>query len=282
MTAPLDLDLVKTFVAVVESGNLSSAALRIGRSQSAVSMQMQRLEQHVGKTLLIRQARTVVPNSTGSEFLIYARRLLKLSDEAQASVIKPQETGRVRIGVPDCLISLLPPILEEFAADHPLISIELVCDPSSRLVPSLDAGDLDLALISRLPTQSVEILRREAFIWTTSPDHVAWDSELLPVALFEPGSAARLNVLEALGEAGRAYRCAYSSPSLLGLIALVQTGLAVAALAESSIPPTLCRADDSAGLPKLRDLEIGLMRNPTSSLPAVDRLEQVLRRRLAR
>ena len=101
MAAPLDLNLLKTFVAVVESGSLSNAAPRVGRSQSAVSMQMQRLEEMVGNQLLVRGPRTVTPNAIGEDFLIYARRLLKLSDEAWASVTRPKETGSVRLGVPD-------------------------------------------------------------------------------------------------------------------------------------------------------------------------------------
>ena len=282
MPAPLDLDLLKTFVAVVESGNLSNAALRVGRSQSAVSMQMQRLEQHVGRPLLIRGPRTVVPNAVGAEFLIYARRLLKLSHEAWMSVTQPQETGCVHLGVPDCLIWLLAPVLSHFAAEYPLVTVELVCEPSSLLVPGIEDGRLDLALVARLPTQKVEILRRERFVWVASPKHIAWESDQLPVALFEPGCAARMNVLEALGNAGRSYRCTYSSASLLGLIVVVQAGLAVAALAESSVPLTLSRIDESAGLPPLRDLEIGILRNPVSAAPAVERLENFIRREFSR
>lgn len=98
MTLPLDLELLKTFVAVAESGSFSSAAPRVSRSQSALSMQMQRLEQSMGKTLLVRGSRTVRPSAAGEELLGYARRLLRLSEEATAAVTRPQETGNVRLG----------------------------------------------------------------------------------------------------------------------------------------------------------------------------------------
>ncbi|MCQ8874439.1 LysR substrate-binding domain-containing protein [Mesorhizobium sp. LMG17149] len=282
MAAPLDLNLLKTFVAVVESGSLSNAAPRVGRSQSAVSMQMQRLEEMVGNQLLVRGPRTVTPNAIGEDFLIYARRLLKLSDEAWASVTRPKETGSVRLGVPDDYAAfLLPPVLSRFAAEHPLVTVELICEQSTALMKTLAEGRLDLAIITRLPEQPLEVIRLERFVWVASPNHVAWEADPLPVALFEPGCAARMNVLQALGDADRFYRCTYSSASLLGLIAVVQAGLAVAGLAMRSVPPSLRIVGGNEGLPVLPDLEIGILRNPLSTTQAVERLNDFLRRDLA-
>lgn len=282
MATPLDLNLLKTFVAVVESGSLSNAAPRVGRSQSAVSMQMQRLEEMVGNQLLVRGARTVTPNAIGEDFLIYARRLLKLSDEAWASVTRPKETGSVRLGVPDDYAAfLLPTVLSRFAAEHPLVTVELICEQSTALVKTLAEGRLDLAIITRLPEQPLEVIRLERFVWVASPNHVAWETDPLPVALFEPGCAARMNVLQALGDADRSYRCTYSSASLLGLIAVVQAGLAVAGLALRSVPPSLRIVGGNEGLPVLPDLEIGILRNPLSTTQAVERLNDFLRRDLA-
>ncbi|AZO44887.1 LysR family transcriptional regulator [Mesorhizobium sp. M7D.F.Ca.US.005.01.1.1] len=282
MAAPLDLNLLKTFVAVVESGSLSNAAPRVGRSQSAVSMQMQRLEEMVGNQLLVRGPRTVTPNAIGEDFLIYARRLLKLSDEAWASVTQPKETGSVRLGVPDDYAAfLLPPVLSRFAAEHPLVTVELICEQSTALVKTLAEGRLDLAIVTRLPEQPLDVIRLERFVWVASPNHVAWETAPLPVALFEPGCAARMNVLQALGDADRSYRCTYSSASLLGLIAVVQAGLAVAGLALRSVPPSLRIIGGNEGLPVLPDLEIGILRNPLSMTPAVERLNDFLRRDLA-
>ena len=282
MAAPLDLNLLKTFVAVVESGSLSNAAPRVGRSQSAVSMQMQRLEEMVGNQLLVRGPRTVTPNAIGEDFLIYARRLLKLSDEAWASVTRPKETGSVRLGVPDDYAAfLLPPVLSRFAEDHPLVTVELICEQSTALVKTLAEGRLDLAIVNRLPDQQLDVIRLERFVWVASPNHVAWQADPLPVALFEPGCAARMNVLQSLGDADRSYRCTYSSASLLGLIAVVQAGLAVAGLAQRSVPQSLRIIGANEGLPALPDLEVGILRNPMSTTPAVDRLHDFLRRDLA-
>lgn len=281
MALPLDLDLLKTFVAIAESGSFSNAAPRVGRSQSAVSMQMQRLEQSIGKQLLTRTPRAVTPNTAGEEFLVYARRLLKLSDEALASVTRPAEAGSVRLGVPDDYAAyLLPPVLSRFSAAHPLVTVELVCEQSTALVKTLEEGRLDLAIITRLPDQVLEVLRLERCVWVASPNHVAWEKDPLPVALFEPGCAARMNMMQVLAKIDRAFHCTYSSASLLGLIAVVQAGLAVAGLAQLSVPPSLRIIGENEGLPPLPDLEIGIMRNPLSATPAVERLNEFLRRDL--
>lgn len=282
MQTPLNLDLLKSFVAVVEAGGFSHAAERIGRSQSAVSMQMQRLEESLGKALLVRTPRSVTPNQAGETLLIYARRLLRLADEAWASVAKPEEVGCVRLGVPDdYAASLLPPLLSRFAAAHPLVTVELVCEPSSALVKAIDEGRLDLAIVTRRPDQALEVLRRERLVWVASPHHVAWQEDPLPIALFELECTARTHVLRALADADRAYRCTYSSPSLLGLVAVVQAGLAVAGLAQCSVPPGLRIVGDNEGLPPLHDLEIGILRSVAAVSAAVEELNNFLRRDLS-
>lgn len=278
---PLELDLLRTFVAVVESGSLSAAAPLVGRSQSAVSMQMQRLEEDLGRRLLDRLPRTAVPTAAGTDLLVYARRLLKLSDEARASVSHPEETGTVRLGVPDDYAAyLLPPALARFAGDYPRVTVEVVCEPSRQLVPAIEEGRLDLAIVTRLPSQPYEVLRQEPFVWVSSPHHVPWTADPLPVALFQSGCAARLNVVEALSEAGRAYRSAYSSASLVGLCAVVEAGLAVAGLATISVPPSLAVIGAAEGLPPLRPLEMSLLRAPTVRTAAAACLEEFLKREL--
>nr|WP_314086936.1 LysR substrate-binding domain-containing protein [uncultured Shinella sp.] len=278
----LNIELLRTFVAVVETGSFSNAAPRIGRSQSAISMQMQRLEQTVGKQLLIRGPKAVSPNAAGADFLVHARRLLKLSDETWASVTRPEESGSVRLGVPDDYAAfLLPPVLAQFAAEHPRVTVELVCEPSTALTKAIEDARIDLAIVTRLAGQPVEVLRREPFVWVASPSHIAWDSDPLPVALFEPGCTARINVLKALSEGDRTYRCTYSSASLLGLVAVVQAGLGVAGLALCSVPPSLRIIGPNEGLPLLDDLEISILSNSRFTGPAIERLNSFLHRALA-
>lgn len=281
MSKIFDLELLSTFIAVVETGSFTNAAPRVGRSQSAVSMQMQRLEQALGKQLLVRTPKAVIPNAVGKDLLAYARRLLKLSDEAWTSVTGKSDAGSVRLGVPDdYAASLLPQVLRRFANEYPQIVVDLVCEPTDKLNLAIRENGIDLAIVTRAPDQRIEILRRERLVWVSSPTHMAWEAYPLPVALFE-NSTARAHVLRALADSDRAYRCTYSSPSLLGLVTIVQTGLSVAALALCSVPDSLRIVGESEGLPTLDDLEIGIVRNPLSDGAAVDRLYETLRRDLS-
>ncbi|MDX8494072.1 LysR substrate-binding domain-containing protein [Mesorhizobium sp. VK22B] len=281
MRTILDLELLNTFVAVVETESFTAAAPYVGRSQSAVSMQMQRLEQSLGKQLLVRTPKAVVPNASGNQLLEYARRLLALSDEASATITRQSELARVRLGVPDdYAASLLPQILRRFANEHPRVVIELVCEPSERLNRAIRDNRIDLAVVTRAADQSIEVLRRERLVWVSSPTHAAWYSDPLPVALFETGTA-RAHVLRALADSGRAYHCTYSSASLSGLVTVVRSGLSVAGLALCSVPDSLRVIQDVEGLPQLDDLEIGILQNPICDLRAVDRLRDSLRRDLS-
>lgn len=281
MAKILDLELLSTFVAVAETGSFTNAAPRVGRSQSAVSMQMQRLEQAIGKQLLVRTPKAVIPNAVGNDLLTYARRLLKLSDEAWTNITGTSDAGSVRLGVPDdYAASLLPQVLRRFANEYPQITVDLVCEPTTQLNQAIRENRVDLAIVTRTPDQPIEVLRRERMVWVSSPTHVAWETDPLPVALFE-NCTARANVLRALAEIDRPYRCTYSSPSLLGMVTIVQTGLSVAALPLCSVPDSVRIIGESEGLPPLDDLEIGIVRNPASDGAAVDRLFESLRRDLS-
>ncbi|MDU3756563.1 MAG: LysR substrate-binding domain-containing protein [Klebsiella pneumoniae] len=283
MANHLEIDLLRTFVAVVETGSFSRAGHRIGRSQSAVSMQIQRLEQSIGKRLLHRGTKAISLSATGADFLVQAKRILKLADEAWASVTRPEESGCVRLGVPDDYAAfLLPPVLEQFSAEHPLVTVELICEPSLSLSRFIEEGKIDLAIVTRLEDQPAEVVRKEPFVWVASPAHVAWKYEPVPVALFAPGSAARTNVIRALTDAGMTYRHAYSSASLPGLLAVVQAGLAVAGLALCSVPPSLRIIGVSEGLPQLDDLEVSILQKPAATGPAISCLREFLYRALSR
>ncbi|MBS7538811.1 LysR substrate-binding domain-containing protein [Ancylobacter lacus] len=284
MPQPLDLDLLRTFVAVVESGSFSNAAPLVGRSQSAVSMQMQRLEQSIGRELLARGPQAARPNAAGEELVIYARKLLRLSEEARAALMRPQETGSVRLGAPeDYVAQFLPPVLAQFAAEHPLVSVDLVCEPSRQLVPAIASGRIDLAIVTRQPGQTFDAQRREPLVWVASRTHVAWETDPLPVALFEAGCGpAHSRVVEALNGAARAHRVAYSSASLAGLIAVVEAGVAVAGLPRCSVPPSLRIIGPREGLPLLPDLEMSVLCSPLSVSPAAQRLNDFLIRELLR
>ncbi len=281
MAGPLDLSLLRSFVSVIDCGSIQLAAARVGRSQSAVSMQIKRLEQDVGRPLFQREGRNLRPNPAGEDLLLHARRLLRLSDEALASLRRPEAAGVVRLGMPeDYAAWVLAPSLARFAQEFPLAEIELTFDSSPALLRLVEAGRLHLALVTREPHQPFAVLRRERFVWAAAPDHGAWLRDPLPVALFEAGDIARRLAIEALQGADRPYRVVSSTQSLLGLIAVAQAGLAVVGLVESCLPPGLVRLGEAEGLPSLPILDLSLVPSPGEPPPVAGHLAAFLTREL--
>lgn len=282
MPEPVDLALLRSFVAVMDSKSLALAAARVGRSQSAVSMQIKRLEEVIGRPLFQRDGRSLRPDPAATDLLIRARRMLRLSDEMLASFHRPDTAGQVRLGLPeDYAALLLPAVLSRFGSDNPLAEISLTFDDSRALLQQIAAGHLDLALVTRYPDQPFAVLRQERFVWAAAPEHAAWTRDPLPVALFEAADIARRLAIEALDEAGRPYRVVSSSRSLLGLVTVARAGLAVVGLAESSVPPELTILSEADGLPPLPIFDLSLVTAPGAATGPVAELAAVLRRDLA-
>lgn len=283
MTDTLDLVLLRSFVAVIECGSVLRAATRLGRSQSAISMQMQRLEAVVGRPLFHRDGKSLRPNPAGEELLLNARRLLRLSDQLLTGMSHNQDRGLVRLGVPeDYAPYLVLPLISSFAETHPLAEIELTCEPSSALLVRLKAGHLDIALVTRYPQQNYPVLRREQFVWAAHPQHEVWLRRPLPVALFEAGDIARHYAVESLQDAELAFRIVCSSRSLHGLIAVAQAGLAVVGLVESCVPPGLMCIGGAQGMPPLPQFDLSLVTAHGELSPLAAQLRDVLTHQLMR
>lgn len=281
MAVPLDLSLLRSFVAVIDCGSIQLAAARVGRSQSAVSMQIKRLEEDVGRALFQRDGRNLRANAAGEDLLLYARRLLRLSDEAMASLNRTTAAGVVRLGMPEDYASyLLTPTLARFAQEFPLAELELTFESSPSLLRLLETGRIDLALITREPRQPYAVLRRERFVWAASPEGEAWLRDPLPVALFEAGDLARRFAFEALQATDRPYRVVSTTHSLLGLITVAKAGLAVVGLIESCLPPGLIRLGEAEGFPALPSFDLSLVNAPGEPLPVTAHLAEFLEREL--
>lgn len=273
----LQLDWLRAFVAVVDAGSLSAAAPLVHRSQSAVSMQLLKLEDAVGRPVLSRGPRHLELTPTGAELLGYARRLLELHGEALEALHGSQLSGRVSLGVPDdYAASYLTPVLRSFANRHAAVEIELHCEQSTVLVPKIQRGELDLALVSRDRPGRGTLLFDEPLVWVGAPQHEAWRREPLPVAVYEHGSAARRDALAALGAAKRAYRIVYNSASLAGQLAAVESGLAVAVLTRCCVPAHLQTLGEKQDLPPLPAMAVALLRSRASRAnAAVDALHEL-------
>jgi DNA-binding transcriptional LysR family regulator len=276
----LQLDWLRAFVAVVDARSLSAAAPLIHRSQSAVSMQIKKLEDAVGRPVLLRGPRHLDLTPTGLELLGYARRLLELHGEALTALHGPMLSGRVRLGVPDdYAASYLTPVLRSFASRHAGVEIVLNCEQSTVLIPKVQRGELDLALVSRDRSSRGTLLFHEPLVWVGATQYEAWRRDPLPVAVYEPGSLARREAVAALAALRRAYRVVYNSSSLAGQLAAVESGLAVAALTRCSVPPALQILNEKHGLPVLSSMEVAVFRSKASQRSAaVDAMhEQMVR-----
>lgn len=274
----LQMDWLKCFVAVVDAGTLSAAAPEVHRSQSAVSMQLKKLEAALGCRLLVRGPRTNQLTPDGQKLLGYARRMLQVHAETQAAFHGDALTGRIRLGVPDDYAAkYLTPVLKRFAPYHGSVEIELSCEQSTALIPKVERGELDLALVSRDHPRQGVLLFQEPLVWVGASQYEVWRRNPLPIAVYEAASLARRNAIHALALQGRQFRIVYNSSSLAGQIAAVESGLAVAVLTQCSAPPHLEILGTEHGLGELEPMEVAVYRSRASKgAAAVDRLYELL------
>ena len=262
----LPIDTLRTFVAAAESGSFTRAGERVHRTQSAVSMQMKRLEDDTGSALFLRRGRGMALTAHGASLLGYARRILALHDEAVASFNAPELSGRVRLGASESYAALhLPRLLATFARDYPDVRVDLMCKTSSKLRRDMNLGRLDLAIcICGDEPDGGEPIHHEPVVWMAPRDHRPEDMDPLPLAVYHYGCYHRAWAEKALQEAGRAYRIAYCSPSIAALSAAVRAGLAISPVAASSVPADCRVLGPAEGLPLLPVSTVTLHRPNTS------------------
>ena len=277
----LEIDVLRTFVSIAESGSFTRTAAQIFRTTSAVSMQIKRLENTLGCALFSREARRVALTADGERLLNYARRLLKLNEEAVGAFIKPSLSGQVRFGAPaDIGTHILPGLLSLFARTHPGIEVNVSVGRSVDMIQRIDAGELDVALISvgNLGQDDTrgEVVHREPLVWAGRAGGVAMKRNPLPLALASAECAWRRQALDALDRVGRSYRIAYSSEQCAGQEAAMIADLAVAPYPLSLVRPPLRRLDEDADLPTLGEYQIKLLSATQCSEPLKVLSQQVV------
>lgn len=249
---------LRTFIAAADSGSFTQAASLVFRTQSAVSMQIKRLEAELGRTLFTREGRGVALTGDGETLYRYAKRLLSLHDEALAAVSGPRLNGVVRFGAPeDYAAQYLPQALKRFAAVHPMVTVEVYCDTSPKLKKRFSCGKLDVMLTTEENGEGSHLHQLD-LTWLVADHGGPLDETPLPLALFHEGCLYRHNSLIALENAGIPYRIAYSSPSMAGVLSAVRAGLAVAPVKRSSRVPGCRHTTDAEGLPPIAPVAIGL------------------------
>jgi len=283
--ANLDMDVLRTLAVAMELGSFARAAERLGRTQSAVSLQMRRLETQLGQKLFRKNGRNLALTDAGDTVLGYARRILELNDEAVAAVRGAAIAGAVRLGVhQDFAEAWLPAVLTRFARAHPAVHISAQVERNTVLTERLVHGALDLALVfcqssacgPGFTATPVGELQME---WIAPRDFAPDPALPLPLVMFEAPCVFRDAALAALERARRPWRIALTSPSLAGLWAAAGAGLGVTARTRIGLPAGLVPV--TSGLPRLP--RVALTLHAIADMPpAVARLREILLDVLAR
>jgi len=259
----LDNDILRTFVAIAETGSFSGAAERVFRTPSAVSMQIKRLEEVVGASLFVRDSRSVRLTRSGETLLSYARRMLALSNEAMSRFRHPDMHGVVRLGATDDIGErILPTVLKRFAEAFPSVMVDVTIDNSIGLAGRLREQRLDLTLLNSgdLPGKddNGELIMRERLVWAGAKGGTAYLKDPLPVSMWEHSCCWRHEAVRTLAEAGRAYRVAYLSATTMVQRAAVLSDLAVAPIAAYYVTDDMEVLGPDKGLPELGLYDIRL------------------------
>lgn len=276
MTALIDIDQLRTFIAIAETGSFTKAAEVVHKTQSAVSMQMKRLEERLDRPIFARDGRASKLTEDGDRLLDYARRIVKLNMEALSAFSDATLSGRVRLGVPDDYADrYLPEIMARFSRAYPSVELSVICEPSIDLGERIDANDLDLAIITNMEgTRQAETFRRERLLWVTSNRHPTHHEDPLPLALGRTSCGWRRFALDCLEKVGKPYRVLYTSSNAGAVAAATLAGLAVSVLPESGLRPGMRVLSPADGFPELPFCSIGLVRNPHESSALAEALAE--------
>jgi DNA-binding transcriptional LysR family regulator len=249
----LDSDLLRTFIAIADSGSFTKGADRIYRSQSAVSLQIKRLEEILGERVFERQARGVSLTPIGEKLRPVAQRIVSILDVTIGELRKDALEGSIRIGIPDEYgETLLPEVIGGFARNHPRVEVAVRCGFSTSFPDALARDEIDLAVYAvESPKRGTTLLRREKTFWVGSRYHSVHEQDPVPVALFDRACWWRDQALEALDSSEKRYRVVYSSESVTGVLAAISAGVAVGLLGESSLRDDLMVLPADNGFPTM-------------------------------
>jgi len=222
-------------------------------------MHIRKLEDALGVKLFCRANKTLSLTAEGHELAGYAEKLLSLHSQAKSSIIGNQLRGKISFGIPDDYASAyLATILTDFSRQYPAVELSLICEPSSQLLPKIEAGTLDVALVTRDTPSRGQFLTRQPLVWVGKFPAQSMEDGPLPIAMYEFGSEARKRITQCLQQVRQGYRIMYNSPFIAGQIAVAQSGQALAILTQCSVPRELT-VINSVDLPVLPVLELAVV-----------------------
>ena len=278
MPANLSLDTLRTLVAAYDLGGFAQAADRLGRTPSAVSLQMKKLQEDVGDTLFRKDGRRLALTEAGEIVLRYSRQMLELNDELLDTIRGAALAGTVRLGFSqDFAETILPQVLTRFTALYPLVQIELRIDRNAALVEAVETGQLDVALaIGHEQKPTARRVGELQLVWIAGRGFSRKAEQILPLVMLGPQCMFRQRALAALTEAEIPWRIAAVSPSLAGLWATGVAGLGITARAAMGLPHGLKADAEMFGLPELGVAPVTMHRRGNEGSVVVDRLGEIV------
>ena len=283
MRKHLPIESLRTFVSVIETGSFTRAGRVVGRSQSAVSLQIQRLESLCGASLLMRDSRAPILTRQGEILLETAREILALNDTCFEVMGDPFLSGSIRVGIPnDFATSILPQVLGRFAQAHPNVTLEVTCDLSATLGNHFESSDLDVMIGIRTERTIAKPTKTwsEPVVWVAGANQTSENRSPLPLVVYPEGCRYRAAVLRALETANIPSRIAFSSSSLSGLQMAVKSGLGIMALSRSTVPEGLHPLPKSVQLPELGMVNIDLFARTDPPNAPAEQLARFIRQAL--
>lgn len=274
----LDIRMLRSLISVVDTGSVTETARRLGRTQPAITLQLQRLEELTGKVLFQPESRRMTLTPEGDLVLNYAKSILRLHDELLSRLSSPEIEGHVTLGTPDLYAAyVLPSILGVFKKAFPRIQVELRCALSTPLVGLVQRGDVEIALVTRMNDfTGGQVVRQEQLIWLIGERSQAHLESPVPLALLPPGNIYRDHAIEYLERAGRRWRIACVSESVGGLQAAIYAGMAVTVLGRSALVPGMRELESTEGFPRLPKVDLLLYKAPGTTSPAANALHDYL------
>lgn len=275
-TPLLELDLLKTLIAIAETGNFSGAADVVHRTPSAVSMQVKRMEEILGRPVFKRDSRSVELTSDGVFLVEHARRVLALNREAMARFIAPEVSGEVRLGMSDDISDrYLINILRDYDMNHPGIRLDIMVDNSDRLIKSVNSGSLDIVLVNdHADVKQVtcgEVLARDQLIWAGLKGGIAGEKNPIPICVWEEGCFWRAEALRSIEATGRDFRVAFQSSHITGQKAAILSDLVIAPMPKAALSGAIVEVGEQYGLPSMEysDVVLQLANKKTEAMALV-------------
>ncbi|HWD12758.1 LysR family transcriptional regulator [Pseudochrobactrum sp. sp1633] len=272
MQTLLDLDQLRTFLLIAETGSFTKTADSVFRTQSAISMQIRRLEERIGKPLFARDGRNLLLTPHGEKLLTYARRLIELNNETVTSFRTDRLQANIRIGLPDIYLEhMIHDALQPIFRDYPAIETIIHCEPTDALIEHIRRGALDLALITQSTGQKrSEVLNTSRFVWVTSDDNSPHEQAVIPLAMNRTNCAWRKVLTDSLNTIKREYRIVLSTSSARSIIMAVRSGSAISILPDNMVGSGMRVLNEQDGFPKLPACALSLIRAQGIHAPAID------------